>query len=57
MQKKTKGSTTAESAYQRGQVQFDASLQGNKMLDSPRGQNEGTCRSGEGGEGPVLVLR
>ena len=24
------------------------------MLDSPRGKNEGTCRSGEGGGGPAM---
>ena len=33
---------------------FDASRQGKKMLDSSRGKNESTCRSGEGGGGPAM---
>ena len=33
---------------------FDASRRGKKMLDSPRGKNESTCRSGEGGGVPAI---
>ena len=32
----------------------DASRRGKKMLDSPGGKNESTCRSGEGGGGPAI---
>ena len=55
LQKCKKKGSTAESAWQRGEVQqFDASRRKKKMLDSPRSKNEGTCRSGEGGEGPAM---
>ena len=50
--KKEKGST-AESAQQRGYVLFNAG-RGENMPNYSRVNNEGTCRSGEGGEeGPL----
>ena len=45
---------TAESAYQRGQAQFDANQRGKKMLSSSRDKNKGAYRSGVWGEkGPL----
>ena len=37
-----------------GRYNFDASRRGKKILDSPCGKNESTCRSGEGGGGPAM---
>ena len=48
---KQQDESTAESAWQGGEVQFDASRLGEKMLNSSRNKNEGMCRSGEGGGG------
>ena len=36
---------------------FDASRRGKKKLDYPRGKNESTLRSGEGGGGPAMWPR